>query len=168
MKAVKKTNYRLRVTPKGYLKNAKRALLLYFFIGTFLSGTTLLILGKSFESMFISSSIEFLVIGSTLFFHRKIRSAAIKDGFLLMKTISGKSKVTSLRSIKNLRTRSFLGMQLTKLRYNLDGGNHTGLIITIVNSNRYTPEEIIRRELHAYEEFKKKANLKPGPVSAIA
>lgn len=158
------SKYRLRVTKKGYIQAARRNIFILFVSGTFLSISTLLFLGKNFESLIVASFIEFVFLITTVYLFKKIRSASIKDGFLLMKTASKVSKVTSLRSIKNLKTKTILGIQITKLRYNLDGGNHTGVIINTANSKHSSPEALIKKELFAYEE-KKKANHKPGPVA---
>jgi len=95
---------------------------------------------------------------------KKIKSATIKGDTLIVNSLNKKSKVASLRSIKNVKTKSFAGLQLTSLNYSLDGRVENALFIGHASYLPFSPENTIKEAVKLSK--KRKANLKPGPVSA--
>lgn len=83
---------------------------------------------------------------------------------MILKSLNKKSKVTSLRSVKSVHTKSVLGMDWTRLDYTLDGRAESAVFLGHSNNIPFSPEETIKEAV--YWSKKRKANLKPGPVSA--
>ena len=76
------------------------------------------------------------------FIWRMIGSAYIKADMLIVKYAFGKFKVTDLRSIRGIKTTSFLGIRLSSIRFKVDGVLHK---VILLGNARYLddPKKII-------------------------
>ena len=153
---------RVDVTSKNYINQIRLITFIFFalivsFICIYLYFTDLTITTVAAAAVVIG------VFGGVLHLVRKqISGTAIKGDTLILNKDNRRFCVTSLRSIKNIKSSSFLMFQLTRLNYKLDGRTQSTLIFTVKNRYQFTPETLLR---HALELSKKqKANHKPDPV----
>jgi|GEM_PF-2486915 len=155
---------RICILPKNYVVKVRVSLL-----------TILLLIASIDFFLLFSSRLTFVKLGVVMlitiaafifyaFCMKKIKSATIKGDTLIVNSLNKKSKVASLRSIKNVKTKSFAGLQLTSLNYSLDGRVENALFIGHASYLPFSPENTIKEAVKLSK--KRKANLKPGPVSA--
>lgn len=76
-------------------------------------------------------------------FCRKMADIAVKGDILLINQFFSPCKVTSIKSVRAVKTRSFLQFSITSLTYSLDG-NRGKIILFESNSKGTRPEEIIK------------------------
>ena len=124
-------------------------LMSYFDISLIVQGINLVILG--------------LVGLSLLKLLKKTSSTSIKGDTLILKNSSNMPCVTSVNSIKRIKTVSVLFIQITYLYYNLDGKNRKTYIFTRKNAYSFTPEYLLKKAIELSK--KQKANHKPGSVA---
>lgn len=115
---------------------------------------------------FILINFSFLLI--SFFFIRKMQkllaSAALKGDALILNTIDNKNCVTSIRSIRKIKTNKIGNRIITALHYNLDGSSRKAVLVsTLKNTEEPSPSEMIKS---AQRYFKNKRQIyKPGSVS---
>lgn len=92
-----------------------------------------------FLGLCVTSALYFLS-----FIWRIIGSAYIKADMLIVKYAFGKFKVTDLRSIRGVKTTSFLGIRLTSIRFKVDGVLYK---VILLGNARYLgdPKKIIEQ-----------------------
>lgn len=131
------------------------------------------ILAANFWYLYLNQ-INFLTLGISfgnllifgLLFRNLLKNTSrtsIKGDTLILNNSSNKSCVTSLRSIKKIRTSSLFNIQITHLYYNLDGKNRKTIILTRKNAYAFSPEMLLKKAIELSK--KQKANHKPGPVT---
>ena len=155
---------RVDITSKNYLRSVKQFLSACSLCSVVSVGLLLWFVGLNYLSIVISVVIFSLTLALTRFLTKNIRSTSVKGDTLILTSVDKNSAVTSIRSLKKIKTTNFLGFEITKLNFNLDGRNRSSIIINRQGSYPFTPEHSIRK---AYELSKKqKANHKPGSVTA--
>ena len=107
---------RVAILPKNYSKNFNLALQLLLLLILSLTVIYLFSSRLTFSKLIISSIVVLLSLGFYSFCIKKIKETIIKGDTLILNSLGKKSKVTSLRSIKNVKTRSFAGLQYTNLK----------------------------------------------------
>lgn len=153
---------RVDITPTNYLLATKVILLLLLLTSAFIGGFILFNKGITWTSLAISGSIGLSTLILVYYLYRHVRSVAIKGDSLILVNLNKKSAVMSLRSIKNVRSKLFLGLQITTIQYKLDGKKDSSVIFSRTRSLPASQESVIK---HAIAQVKKsKANHKPGSV----
>lgn len=153
---------RVDVTSKNYISQIRTITFIFFalivsFISFYLYSTDLTL------STIAIAGASMAILGGILYLLRKqISGTAIKGDTLILSKDNKKFCVTSLRSIKDIKTFSFLVFQVTKLYYKLDGRTQSTLIFTVKNRYQFTPETLLRHAVMLSK--KQKANHKPDPV----
>ena len=113
----------------------------------------------------LSISVGNLILFGLIF--RKIltntSSTSIKGDTLILNNSQNKPCVTSLRSIKRIKSSSLFTIQITHLYYYLDGKDRKTLIFTRKNAFSFSPENLLKKAIELSK--KQKANHKPGPVT---
>ena len=71
-------------------------------------------------------------------------SASIKDEMLITKNIFNTKKITSLKSIKSISSKTLFNLDFTKVTYKLDGTKYSIRIIQKIDSEHLKNEEIIK------------------------
>ncbi len=71
-------------------------------------------------------------------------SASIKDEMLITKNIFNTKKITSLKSIKTISSKTLFNLDFTKVTYKLDGTKYSIRIIQKIDSEHLKNEEIIK------------------------
>jgi hypothetical protein len=71
-------------------------------------------------------------------------SASIKDEMLITKNIFNIKKITSLKSIKSISSKTLFNLNCTKVTYKLDGTKYSIRIIKKIDSEHLKNEEIIK------------------------
>src|SRR5690606_12274084 len=150
---------RVDVTSKNYINQIRMISFLFFalivaFISVYLYLTdlTLITIGVAVASLVVFGGILFLL-------RKQISGTAIKGDTLILNKDNKRFCVTSLRSIKEIKTFSFFVFQVTKLYYKLDGRTQSTLIFTVKNRYQFTPETLLRHAVILSK--KQKANHKP-------
>ena len=155
---------RVRITPKNYLKSVKRVISTCFIFLAVIIGISLWALNFNYLSIAISVVIVCIAFKLFNFVTQNLRSTSIKGDALILTSINKRSVVTSIRSLQKIKSFHFIGLELTKMKYNLDGKECSSIIINREGAYPFSPERSIRK---AYELSKKqKANYKPGSVTA--
>lgn len=104
-------------------------------------------------------------IWSSLFLGAKyFHTACIKGESLILTDFSSKSTVTSVNSVKDVKSYRILGFQFTRLKYVLDGKSHL-ICVTGSRMGSTIPVDYFILQAKMWSK-KKKANRKPGSVLA--
>ena len=96
------------------------------------------------------------------FIYMNARSVSLKSGNIILKTMSDQNIVAPIESIRKAKTSPFMGYELTRIRYKVDGVFNRFFIIT--KPSNINPEEAIRGEISESRKRKKEANHKPDSV----
>lgn len=138
---------RVQITSPDYLKNVHSILLIIPILGLVLTSVILFSNRLSFINLAFGIIITAASIASYLYLRKHIQSTSVKGGTLILNSFDHKSKVTSLRSIKRIQTKSALGMQWTSLSYNLDGRDRNAIIVNKASSVAVLPETAIKKAI---------------------
>lgn len=176
---------RIDFSPNKYFKRLKAYLFALISLAVLSSIYIVASNGLSYESFLLSFGVlaASLVIFSSL---KKTKTASVKGDTLIMNNISNRSCVTSIRSIRKVQTRHFLGIYRTEITYYLDGLKRKAFFYNLASSVPVTPETSIKRAIkishlnrkmakaqivqleksraRATAKEKQKANHKPDPV----
>lgn len=155
---------RVDVTPKNYFKSINTCLIILAIVLISVVGSGLYVAEITFLNLAIAG---FLIVFFGFLgyrFKRNTNSIAIKGDTLILNAPGRPSCVTSIRAISNVQTNSVLGLQMTKLRYNLDGRTRSIKVINRASSVVYSPEQLLKKAMELSK--KQKANHKPGSVLA--
>ena len=155
---------RIDITCKNYLINI-RIILISLFLAVILLNVLVQYYNEVSIVSLALSAINILFFG--LIFrkiHNSTSATSIKGDTLILNNAKKKHYVTSIRSIQKVKTASFLGIQMTRLYYNLDGVNRRLFFLTRCSSCSFTPAHLVQKAIKLSK--KQKANHKPGPVSA--
>jgi hypothetical protein len=156
---------RTEITPRDYFKHCTAHIILQIFLGLSLGASMLVWLGVSFVSIAIAVALASIPALLCLRFRHKTRRVIVKGDTLILKNYHKRSLVTSLRSVKKVRTFRLPGVYVTRLEYNLDGVNRSTVIVNRSWTVAHTPEQLMRKAIDlSRKERKKKANHKPGSV----
>ena len=154
---------RIDITSKNYFSVIRKICFVTFLLILFLNFTLLYFNEITFLSLAV-------VFGNLLLFGLIFRnllhrtsSTAIKGDTLILNSSNNKPCVTSIRSIKRIKTISLFNFKITCLLFNLDGRDRKTLIFTHKNAHSFLPEVLLRKALELSK--KQKANHKPGPVT---
>lgn len=155
---------RVDITMKNYFTLIRSISYVLFLIILLVNITFLYYSRVTYFSLAISvgSVLMFGVIFRRLL--KNTSSTSIKGDTLILNNYHNRSCVTSLRSIKQIKTASVLNIHVTHLYYNLDGRDRKTVIFTRKRSFSYTPEKLLKKAIELSK--KQKANHKPGPVTA--
>ena len=153
---------RVEITPKNYFKRLNTCLIILGISVVVSVSVGLYVSEISFLNLGLAGA---LVLSTGYFCYRfknKTNSIAIKGDTLILNAPGKPSCVTSVRAIKDVQTSSFLGVQLTRLKYVLDGRTRFVKVINLSSSVESTPELLIKKAMELSK--KQKANHKPGSV----
>ena len=174
---------RIDFSPNKYFKRLKAYLFALISLAVLSSIYIVASNGLSYGSFLVSFGV---LAGSLVIFNslKKTKTASVKGDTLIMNNISNRSCVTSIRSIRKVQTRHFLGIYRTEITYHLDGVKRKAFFYNLASSVPVTPETSIKRAIKishlnrkmAKEQIvrlekarataieKQKANHKPDPV----
>lgn len=155
---------RVDITTKNYFSFIRGMSILLFLFIVLVNCTFLYFNEVNFLSVGISTG-NLLLFG--MIFRNILKntsSTSIKGDTLILNSSNNKPCVTSLRSIKRIKSFTFFTIQITQLYYNLDGRDRKTFIFTRKNAYSYSPENLLRKAIKLSK--KQKANHKPGPVTA--
>ncbi len=154
---------KVRITPTHYLKKWNLIFMLAALFILVLDFLILIALGKSFLTIGLIMLVSILPVFFVFYLRKHIKSTYMTGDALIFKSFDQTSKVTSLRSVRKVKTTSILGLQWTRLDYNLDGKHNSVLIVNVDFSDSTSTEHILTEAIDWSK--KRKANHKPGPVA---
>ena len=154
---------RVDLTPENYHTQIKRFFLLIFLFTLSIAGVILLILG--INTISISIALFCLITcGITIrSLHKRIRTTSIKGNTIIINSLDNKPVVTSIRSVRSVKSKMFLGFEWTTFKYKLDGQKYYSLILNRSNDLPFSTETFIKKAIVMSK--KEKANRKPGSVA---
>ena len=138
---------RVNITPHNYFSCLKYCFIAFFL---FVLSSSVLILfhyGITFTTLGICIGTITLSIVVILSIAKRTKFIAVKGDALIINSMSTISCVTSLRSIVIVKTSSFLGIQLTKLTYKLDGVSKRAMFYSVSSTTPFRPEKSIRKAI---------------------
>ncbi len=151
------TSERISLTSPHYFKNLKTYLLVFSLLVVGSIAMILSFLGANITTLFIALTCIVLAYFSIRYFSKNIQASLIKGGTLIFTDLNHRSYVTSVRSIKAVRCFHLGSIQLTRLKYQLDGVTRKAII---VNNDNFIPFNTDKFLLKARDLYKKqKANL---------
>ena len=171
---------RIDFSPNKYFKRLKTYLFFLISIAVLSGVYVIFSIGLSYTALLICFGIALTSL--TIFYSlKKTKTTSVKGDTLIMNNINNQSCVTSIRSIRKVKTTRFLGIFRTELIFYLDGVKRKALFYNLASSLPVTPETSIKRaikisqlkrrlakaqilELEKIKE-KQKANHKPDPVT---
>ena len=155
---------RVDITSTNYRKITKAMLLLA--TTAFIAAAIYILISTrlTYGLLFFAGAVTGASLTILYYLYRHIQAASLKGDTLILSSLNQKNKVTSVRSIKKVKTSSFLGIQFTDMVYNLDGSNNRAIIITLASRAAVKPEKFIKKAMQI--SLKERANHKPGSVSA--
>lgn len=154
---------RVFIAPENYFFRLKVFIGLLATICIFIVGAILYNDIRSFVSIGVSSLIILSSVAIIYYSLKKLKSAVIQGDTLIVQSIDGNSKVTSLRSIRKVKTRSAFGVSMTKINYSLDGQTNNVVFINMAHTMPLKPDVILNNAIEKSK--KRKVNHKPGPVT---
>ena len=154
---------RVWVTPKNYLGRLKLTFILFAILSAITIALIYTFFGQSFLTLAICAISSLVCIFTIYYSAKHLFEASIKGDILIMNSLTESSKVTSLRSIRRVKTKSVMGLSVTKINYSLDGRNNTVRFINTFQSLPTQPDCILNNAIKKSK--KRKANHKPGPVT---
>lgn len=154
---------RIVIAPENYFFRLKVFIGLVAAICIFIVGAILYSDIRSFISIGVSGLITISSVAIIYYSLKKLKSAAIQGDTLIIQSIDGNSKVTSLRSIRKVKTRSALGISMTNINYSLDGQSNSVVFIDMAHTMPLKPDVILNNAIEKSK--KRKVNHKPGPVT---
>lgn len=155
------SNKRIALSPAKVLRRLK-VLFVLSLAAIFFAGIMLLFS----RALSMTAAIIFIgtvgILVTALFtIGKKAKSASIKGDTLILKGLDNKNCVTTLHSVRTVKTYEVIGFQITTLRYSLDGRSHLSILLGNPPGVSITVETCLRK---AIQLSKKKANHKPGSV----
>ncbi len=153
---------RVDVTSKNYINQIRNVSLLFFALIIVFIGFYLYVNNLTFVTIAVAAATLVFFGGILIFLRNQISGTAIKGDTLILNKDNKRFCVTSLRSIKEIKSFSLLFFQVTRLHYKLDGRTQSTLIFTVKNRCQFTPETLLRHAVILSK--KQKANHKPDPV----
>lgn len=148
---------RIALTCPQYFKRLKTSLLIFSLLSVISIGLLISFSGLNFTTLGISMLYAFIAMFVIRYFSKNIQASLIKGGTLILTDLNKRSYVTSIRSIRDARSFHIGSMQLTRVKYELDGMLRKAII---VNTDRFIPFNTDKFLYKAKEIYKKqKANL---------
>lgn len=141
----------------------KRLLLILFFLIAI--PQILLIFYFYTGAKIISVALGLLFILTAIIYRKNyliLSSASIKGDSLILKTVKNQNSVTTLRSIRKLKTQKIGRMIFTFVHYKLDGSNKKALLVSDIET-KLQPVVALRSAQRHYKN--KRQIYKPGSVS---
>lgn len=138
---------RVEITPSNYLQRCRKHMSVQLLLTLLASAATIYLMGLSFISLGISATLLIFTILSSMYFRRHTKSLAVKGDALILNSFNRRSLVTSLRSVRKIRTRNVLGLHITRLDYNLDGRNRSTLVVNRSWAVPSTPERLLKKAI---------------------
>lgn len=151
----------------GSEKYTRRFRLLFLLTITGIVGLSLVFLFQQKPTFIDASLFLFLVILlsiSWLTLDKRLHHATLKGDALILRSMSNKSSVTSIKSVRKVRTYNILGLKFTSLNYYIDGRHRKSILLGSRPGSSFTVEYFIIVAISWSK--KKKANHKPGSVLA--
>ena len=136
---------RVYITSKSYLKRMKSFCLLLAAISAVACGLILFGMGITFTSLGIMAGIGLIGLLVVRFFWKNARAVSLKAGNIILKTMGDRNIVAPIGSIREIKSSAFLGLQLTRIRYKIDGGLSHFFVFT--KPQELTPEQVIKDEI---------------------
>jgi hypothetical protein len=153
---------RIYLTSKSYLKKVRLICIFIAALGAIGCALTILGMGITFTALGIMAGIGLVSLFAIRFIWKNARSVSLKAGNIILKCMSDKNVVAPIGSIREAKTSSIIGYQLTRICYGIDGGFSKFFILTKPVND--TPEFLIKEEIAASRKGKKEANHKPDSV----
>lgn len=160
---------RVYITSKSYLKNVRNFCMLCAVLTIVTCGLVVIGMGVTFTSLGIVAGIGLLGLLLMRFFWVNARSVSLKSGNIILKTLGDQNIVAPVGSIRKVKSSVVFGVQLTHIRYKIDGGLSQFFVLT--KTQEVTPEQVIKEEIAATRRRKaeagskkKEANHKPDSV----
>lgn len=154
---------RVEITPLNCLQRLKVFGLVMVLFTVSLSSLLLFQYGLTFFTLSSALVLLLVTLGVIYYFRIRIKSLAIKGDMMIINSFDNKACVTSIRSIKTVRTNTIFGFQWTNIDFKLDGVTRSCLFVNRISSVPVSPEIAIKKALQISK--KRKANHKPGSVS---
>lgn len=153
---------RVYITSESYLKRMKSFCLILASLSLVSCGLVLYGTGVTFVSLGIIAGIGVLGMLTVRFFWKNARAVSLKAGNIILKTMGEQNVVAPVGSIRVVKSSTFFGFHLTRIRYKIDGGLSCFFVFTKPKEN--TPEQVIKEEIAESRSKKKEANHKPDSV----
>jgi len=148
---------RISLTSPHYFKRIRIFLTCYVLLSLGLIGALLYSLEITLITLTLATAILISILLLIAFCSKKLFSSALKGGTLILRDMKHRNHITSLRSLKKVKSIRFGIFQLTTIQFKLDGIVRSGVII---NSDYHIPFNTDRFLLKAIDLYKKqKANL---------
>lgn len=157
---------RVDITPKNYLTRCQRVLILEFLITAIAAGSILVYFGITYTTIGVAALMILICSAVCLYIRRKTKAVAVKGDNLILNSFDNRSLVTSLRSIKSIRTTHFLLFHFTSLQFKLDGIDRTTIVINRPWAVEARPDILVKKAIALSKDNReKKANHKLGSVA---
>lgn len=104
-------------------------------------------LGVGLPLFVVSGAFAILIFSAARTFWTSVATAYIRGEMVIVKYVSGASKITELRVMRTESNFNFFGIRLTRLKFRIDGRYSRVLILHIGNQN--DPGQIIQSVQHA-------------------
>lgn len=148
---------RIALTSPGYFNSLKKIVALSTLSILVIIVGIICLNGLNVNSIVLCSLIFLTGLICLRFLTKRVHASAIKGGTLIITNLSRKNYVTSLRSVNQVTTYHILGMQVTKLKFNLDGIERVSIIVNREGFLPFATDCVILKALELYK--KQKANL---------
>ncbi len=147
---------RVDITPLNYLQRCAISMIVQVFLALAIATWVVYSIGLTFVTLGVSAAILISAVAFCLYFRKQTKSVAVKGDTLILNSYDKRSLVTSLRSVKSVRTVNILGVHFTRLKYKLDGVTRKALLLNRSWAVPSTPEHLIRKAIELSNKERKK------------
>ncbi|MFT6923033.1 MAG: hypothetical protein ACJA1C_002041 [Crocinitomicaceae bacterium] len=152
---------RVNFTSSKYLSRVK--IFLTLFVALVIAALVVIIAtsGVTYTTLITvlgASMLSYLIV---FYIYSHSQSASLKGDTLIFSSMKKRSAVMSVSTVRKVKSRCFLGLCSTFIRYKIDG--RTNWIFILTPKMPTSPEKVINQALELKRE-NKKANHKPGSV----
>ncbi len=154
---------KIHVTPSHYLRKWNLFFLFLTFFAIILDVLIIYKIGKSFLTVGLVLVVTFTPLLAIYYLRKHVSAAYMRGDTLIFKSFDNSSKVTSLRSVRKVKSKKLLGFKCIRLEYNLDGMYNSVIILNSPTSRASSADKLLADAIDWSK--KRKANHKPGPVA---
>ncbi len=133
---------RIHITSGKRKQTTRKILIAYFILSASSSGTYLFLLGLNWKIsiVFGVEIILFFVMFQEL---KKVADISVKGDHMMINQFNYPCKITSVKSIKDVKTKRFMRFTWTSLSYNIDGNRQKIILLKKIKPDGNLPEVVI-------------------------
>lgn len=133
---------RIHITSGKRKQTSQKILITYLILSSGSLATYLFLHGLTWKIAIIFG-LEVILFFSIFQFLKKVSDISVKGEHMMINQFNYPCKVTSLKSIKDVKTKSFMRFTWTSLSFNIDGNRQKIILLKKIRPDGNLPEVVI-------------------------